>query len=380
MTKKALLLLLTLLIAFQASSSSTYAYEDNELIELIKANTYKDVVLNPEKDEEFQILVRVATNNEIKQLIKIASLKYTTTDEKALAIRALGTIKEHEAIDTIKNALLKEKDPNIVYASAWSLIQIGGDKNFEFIVENFSKITKDLDNKDKVFRILLYLSEKYKNKSVLAYSTKFLNITPDHFYKALYLFCVFGRTLSSEEVLIQELNQKDDNIKLNAVRILGEWYASPNAVEPFEKILKNEKDPEIRKSIIKGLETIGTNDAVSVIKQVINKPLNNDEKQFARESLSIMNRVIHSVEKEVEGNNYHPDQRTFQKELSKLMSSKGNFGSYSTLEKNAEFKDIFLLDRLREVIMLRSNKEALEDYEKVTRIITRVRLKLDLIK
>lgn len=377
MSGKAIIFSLFIILTLQSFCLSAYADKKSELIQFIQKNTYEDVIYNEEKDENFQILVRVAAPEDIKKLQDIVLSTSASTDQKALAIRALGTIRSFESIAILKQTLLKQNSSRIEYITAWAIIQIGGKDNYQFIVNNFDRIKRVINNNELVFSLLIDLNEKYKSSYELTMNSSFTKAPAKEAHKAIFLFTVYGRNLSSEQKLFELLKSKDEHVRLNSVKILGEWYASPNSVEQFKVLLKTEKKPSIRKAALKGLETISTKDARDLIKSVINNPMDDEEKQYALESLKITEDRIQSVKTEIKkGRN--PDSRIFKKELSKLMDSKGNFGSYKILEQNADFKDIFLLDRLREAIMLRTSLEAMKDYEKVTTIITKIRIEQEL--
>ncbi|MEW5822183.1 MAG: HEAT repeat domain-containing protein [Cyanobacteriota bacterium] len=377
MFKKTLLVSLILSLCIQVNFLQAFSYSKEELIQFIKNNTYKNVIENEEKDEEFQILVRVATNQEIKNLQEMVESPNTREDQKVLALRALGTIKNYESINIIQDILTKSTQQNIVYMATWALIQIGGKTNYEFIVGHFNRIEKIITDKDLLFLILVDLSEKYKSNYELKYNAQFLKAPENDSFKTIFLFTVFGRNLSSELILFEALNSPTVNIRLNATRILGEWYASPNAVKPFVKLLKTEKNEKIRNAVIKGLEAIATKEALDALETIAKRPFDSDERKYAQEALFNVENLWKNAKKDLKSG-YIPDQHIFKRELAKLMDSKGNFGSYRILEKNAVFQDVFLLDRLREAIMLRTSHDAMKDYNKVTRIITIIRIKHEL--
>ena len=357
--------------------ATVFAENNSELIQFINNNTYKNVINYEDTDEEFQILVRIASGDEIKALRDIIKNPDSKEDQKVLALRALGTIKNYESIDVIKTALLNNNKENIVYMAAWALINIGGESNYRFIVSNFNHIENVIKDKKLIFSILLALSDKYKSAYELKYDTKFLNEPPKDSFDTIFLFTVFGRNAKSEKTLINCLSSDNNNVKLNAVKILGEWYASPASVKHFKQMLVNEKTLKIRKAIIKGLETIANKSSKDVLSYIMKHPLNSEEKEFAEEALNIIKDLETKVKKVLNAG-FKPQRQVFKKELSKLMNSKGNYGSYVLLAKNAIFSDIFLLERLRETIMLRTSVDAMKDYAKVTKIITELRIKKEL--
>lgn len=374
MFKKAIIVIFLTILTTQGSSFAIQKEEKFELIDFIKAHSYKDVISNEDIDEEFQILIRVNPDKNLKPLKHLIASKSSTKDEKVLAIRALGSIKDFESNDLIKEALLNENEKDIIYISTWALIQIGGEANFNFLVEHSNRINKLLNDDELIFKLLIDLNQKYKNASVLKYSVDFIKEAPKEQKKAIFLFTVFGRNLSSENTLFNLLNSTNKDIKLTSTKLLGEFYASPNAVKAFETLLNKETNTEIRTSIIKGLKTIGSNASENLLVSIINKPLNKEEKLYAQSQLKELKKQISELKKEPlkpsKINKYK-----FKKELTKLIQSKGNFGSYKLLEKEASFEDIFLLDILREAIMLRTSDTAIEDYNKVTKIITDIRIK-----
>lgn len=374
MFKKAIIAIFIALVISQSYSLADQKDDKSELMNFIKTHNYEDVISNEDIDEEFQILIRVAPNKDLNKLRKLISSKSTKTDEKVLAIRALGSIKDFESNDYIKEALLNEKEKDIIFISTWALIQIGGDANYNFLVEHSKRINALIDDDELVFKLLMDLNQKYKNASALQYSVDFIKDAPKEQKKAIFLFTVFGRSLSSENTLFNLLNSTNKDIRLTSTKILGEFYASPNAVKPFETLLTKEKDIEIRNAIIKGLRIIGCNSSEKLLNDIINKPLNKEEQMYAQSELKKLEKQKKDVEKEAK-KPFKINKYKFRKELTKLIKSKGNFGSYELLAKNARFEDIFLLDNLREAIMLRASDSAINDYNTVTKIITDIRIK-----
>lgn len=375
--KLVIITILFILIAF--STTQGFSQGNNELIDFIQNNSYNDVTLNELKDEEFQILVQVTKNKEVLKLIELIDSSNTSIDTKALAIRALGTLKNPEATTVLQNTIRTSNNKLMVYMASWALTQIGGSSNYQFVIFHFKRITRIVKDKQMLFKILLALSDKYKNTSVADYCVDFLNESPGETYRAVYLFGAYGRNLSSEQVLMEYINSKDYNKKLNAIEILGEWYASPNIVKPFEAMLKTEKDTAILNALISGIATTGTLQAEKVLEKLSKNNKYPQQKKLILNSYVSLKSKIKSAKAENQLMNT-PDPSIFRKELTKLEKSSGNFGSYKILKENSTFKDIFYLEKLRESIMLRSNKDALADYKNVTNIITYVRLKNELAK
>ena len=348
-----------------------YAREEADLLPFIKNHSWKDIKTNTAKDEEFQILVSMATEDSIKALRALTDSKTASSDDKILAIRALGLLKDKNSSAFITDLLLNSKTPLIVYMSAWSLINIGGERNYFFVTENFQRIKSLMKDDDLTYSLLIDLAYNYKTKPALKLMADYLDVTPLNIYKPVFLFTVYGKNLDSEQILNYYVNSKDKNIRLNAIQILGRWYATPNAVFPFELILKTETDTDIRNAIIVGLKKIATKQAVALLSHIASNGINEKEKAYARAALEHVNKLTGQAKKEKQSGNA-PQFSKFKEEYFKLMSSKGYDGSYIQLEKNAQFKDIPRLETLRETIMLNVSENATINYDKVTDIITKL--------
>lgn len=369
LTISILLLLFVIITAVPAVA----AKKKSELMTFISSTPWEDVSNSGYKEEDFQILLRLATNDDIKELQKIATSKFVKESQKILAIKALGSLKNTDSQPLIRQTLLHDKNKNIVYICTWALIELGGYSNYQFIIDNFPQIEKVINNKEMLYSILISLSEKFKNNYVLRYITSFINTDQQNLYKPIFLFTVYGRTPESEQVLLDLLNSDNKNVRLNSAEILGKWYASPGAVKTFENRLKVETDPEIRKILITGLGTIGTKASIDELEVLSKNAPNNADKTIASESLKTIDKIKEEIKKDKEFN-YKPNDQVFKQELSKLMSSRGNDGSYKILRKNADYQDIPSLEKLKETIMVKTTNDAMINYNKVTKIIIRLRL------
>jgi hypothetical protein len=377
MVKNILKLFLLTLLCLNITINQAYTQPKKDLTEFIKQNNWKQVQENAAKDEEFQILVSFAKEQELDKLKDIIDSPSASESEKILAIKALGLKEDKDSSALLTHVLLHNTSKDIVYAAAWSLLQIGGERNYYFITDNFKRIQKLSNKEDLTYPLLIKLCYNYKTKTVLKLIEEYLYVIPINIFKPVFLFTVFGKSLESEQMLDKKLSSPDKNVRLNSSQIFGRWYASPNAVFPFELLIKTEKDPDIRNAVITGLERIGTQEARNLLKKIIQTSQSKEEKAHAQSSLNKINSTILEVKKDFK-HPHKPQFSTFKEELDKLMNSKGYYGSYELLEKNAQLKDIPRLETLRETIMLNMSENATMNYDKVTDIIRKLRIKNEL--
>lgn len=349
------------------------AKNNADLFDFIKANTWESVNTNPAKDEEFQILVSTAKDKDIKKLKTILDDEKSSMNDKKFAIKALGLKKDTNSSAFLRDVLIKTKNKDLIYLSAASLVDIGGERNFKLVADNISKLKTD---KDKYYNLLAKLAYVYKKGTLLSKFNDYLKVPPNDNMKAVYLFTIFGSNLDSLLFLNKSIDSKNKNIQVNSVQILGKWYAAPNAIIDFQDVLKSSNDVEMRKNAIIGLTAIGTKQARKELSGVLKLAKSEAEKKLASSSLEELNKIAAKAKiKQAKAVKYD----VFSQEYSKLMNSKGFYGSYDLLDKNAKFTNISKLEKLRETIMLNLSKDAAINYQKVTEIIRRLRIQKEFL-
>lgn len=367
-------------IALTIFLSSNFGYgqaqkiKNFELIDFITNNTWREIVEYPEKDEDFQILVRLANEQEIHKLDEMIKNPKTNINHKMLAIRALGTIQNWQSSNIIRNVLTNATNSDLAYISAWSLIQMGGESNFQYISDNFQAINKKVNDKEKLFKIMLELLSRYKSKRVLPNLSYFLDTDEGQFYKPVVLFGAFGRTETSTEELLKQMLSQNKRVKRNAIRIVGEYYEDVRAIKALEKLLLSGNNADTTRTTINALKSIGTNEAMDALEKFIKSTRSPSDKLYAQNALetikSLKAKLARDIEPEI-------DYKAFKKELYKLIRSKGDYGSYEILEDNADYRSIPKLEALREIVMLNRPYKAIQHYTRITDIMRRIRLKND---
>jgi len=169
--------------------------------------------------------------------------------------------------------------------------------------------------------------------------------------------------------LIQRLPDKDRNVRINTIMVLGRWLLAQEAAVPFMQRYDKETDREIKILLIKGLEHCSLDmDAVAAFALKVHKTeKDKDIKKAAKETAESAKKVKKAVAefKKMKKS----DRRLFEAEYAKLYKSAGESGDVTALSKTSLITDEARLESLRERILLRNSLECLDDYDSISRII-----------
>lgn len=294
--------------------------------------------------------------------------KNLTEQQAASYIWALGQTKDPHAIDAIINTYKKTKFPVVKENCIIALSMIGGSRSGEFILS----VMDSSADAETQFRMLNILAEM-QYEPALPRTMEILKLDYRKYYwQSVFIFGKMGD--KSVPFLLGKIDDKDVNVRANAMNMLGQWLIPVEASKPLFERYWVEKNTDLRSMIQSSLEI--TTPDLSLMKQYFDKIVSGEKNdallKSAKKTLESMDSRKEMVVRYEKSKKV--SEGTFDGEYSRLMMSAGNEGDYDVLAVSSTIKDEPKLKGLRERILQRSSDEAFNDYMKVDRIIMMNRL------
>lgn len=293
--------------------------------------------------------------------------KQLTEGQLAIYVWALGLAGDRAAVSAIE-AVHRRSDSALVRANCLrALAAIGGQQAGDFLLSTLDA-TQD---KDERFEILNLLGQM-QYAAALPKAEEVLKEDPKRYWQAIFVFGKMGD--KAVPFLLERISNKDDNIRANAINVVGQWLISPGATQPMLDQFWVEKDTKLRLMILSSLERtiVDLSQMEAVFKQVVAKEKDPEVLKFARETLANLNQV--KAEVAAFAKKKQISATSFQREYTQLFKSAGKQGSYEVLGVYSTVQDEPKLKALRERILQRDSDEAFYDYQEVNQIIMRNRL------
>lgn len=296
-------------------------------------------------------------------------IKAQDTREEALTVYiwALGLTKDQSTVEDIIKAG-EGRTSELLKANVLKAVgTIGGPKAGAFLLAQL-EVVRDRDTRFEVLNLL----GQMQYEPALPKTMEVLETDPnEEWWRPIFVFGKMGD--KGVAFLIERMGDKNRNVRVNAILVLGQYLRATEAAEPMRERFWKEADPFVRQLLLSALErTAPDPDAMTAFsQQVIAKEKDKSLVQFARGTLADVEKVRKNVAsyrklKKV-------DAEAFRREYEALYRSVGR-GNYDALRAASTLEDEAKLKKLRERILQRNSDEALEDYEKVNDIITLNRL------
>jgi HEAT repeat protein len=159
----------------------------------------------------------------------IPRLKNESSTEKQLAVYvwALGLTKNQSAVEGLTQLYLNNKSELVRGNCLRALAAIGGKKAGDFILTTLDATA------DRNMRFnLLNLLGQMQCEQALPKTEEILKLDAQQFYwKPIFIFGKMGD--KAVPFLITKINDKDSNVRANAINILGQWLIAPEAAKPI---------------------------------------------------------------------------------------------------------------------------------------------------
>jgi HEAT repeat protein len=300
-------------------------------------------------------------------LNKMNTLPAATEKQLTVYVWALGLLKAPESVEPVMK-LYRQSSSELVRGNCLrSLALIGGKKSGDFLLAALDTVT----DKDMRFNIINLLAQM-QYEPVLPKTDEILRKETGFYWQSVFVFGKMGD--KAVPYLLHKINDEDQNIRINAINILGQWLIAPEAANPLREHYRLEQDPKIRKMILCALER--TIPDAAEIKMTFEQiaATEKDEKLaiYARTTLDNIVLMQATLDKYAKKKKVSPF--FLERDYSELFKSAGRRGSYELLAIYSAKQDEPMLKLLRERILTRDSNDAFYDYRSVNDIIMRNRM------
>lgn len=307
-----------------------------------------------------------------KETLALLLEKANTPDlgEERLAVYiwAMGMTKEPAAVDAIIS-LSEGKTNEMLHKNACrALAMIGGDKSAEFL---FRRLQATSETMARYY--LLDLLAQLQYLPALPATVEILQQDSNSTYwQSVFIFGKYGDI--AIPFLLSKINDSNQNIRTNAIMVLGQWLIAVEAFGPLKKQFLAESDPNIRALILSSLERTNTNadDIRTFSEDVLKTETDAKVTQFAFETISNFEEMKNHISAFKAGKKVDP--AGFESAYREIYDSMGKSGDYQLLAAASTRADEARLKKLKEVILQRNSDECFHDYQKINDVIMLNRL------
>jgi len=289
--------------------------------------------------------------------------KDLTEHQIVVYVWALGHTKDQTAETAIIRLYKQNKSDLVRRNCLHALASIGGEQAGKFLLSGFDA---EVD-RDKRFEILNLLGQ-IQFETALPKTEEVLQLDPKEFYwNSIFVFGKMGD--KAVPFLLERINHKDRNVRVNVISVLGRWLVPPESAVPLQNHFWEEKDGELRQMILGSLERTIDNPVQikTFFEGIVAKEKDKKLVGFARETLGNLAQIKSTVVSFAEKKQHSPE--AFQGEYAQLFKTAGKKGNYEVIATSSAVDDEPKLKTLRVRILQRDSDEAFYDYERVTYVI-----------
>lgn len=283
--------------------------------------------------------------------------------ERVIYIWALGRTRDPRAADTLAHILYQPGMESLKGAILEALSRIGGPKAGDALVLELRDAKEDTDR----FQVLAMLANM-QYAPALPLMLDLLKMDTEQAANQM-LFCFGKMGEPAMPLLLAKMASTDKNEQVNAINMLR-WIGSSRSMIPLQKRLAEEKDPEVRLTLLGAIDALMRPDQFEpFLKAALAKETDKDARGTMREKMSEIQDKKEAFE-------------AFQK--AKVTSRTRYRNAYDALYKSygragaAAIEDLACastaadepeLVKLRARILDRQSPECFADYMKITRMI-----------
>ena len=298
-----------------------------------------------------------------KRLFPRLREKNLTERQLATYVWALGLTKEPTAVEQIMELHRRSQSTLVKQNCLRALATIGGKEAEKYVLSVLDSTTDE----EIRFNILNLLSQM-QSEAALPKMEEVLRKAPQELYwQSIFVFGKMGD--KSVPFLLQKIDDKNRNVRANAINVLGTWLIAPEAEKPLQAQFWKETDAELRGVIMDSLLRIIADPAQirSFCEEVVTKEKDENLVKTAHRAIESMDRVKAVIASSAKDKQVSKD--SFQQEYARLFKSSGKKGDYKALAVASTIDDEPKLKALRERILQRDSDEAFYDYQKVNETI-----------
>lgn len=319
--------------------------------------------VSPEKYDRVKRKIEKNPEKILPLLLSKANQKGLTETGKAIYIWAIGVTKSPKAIDDLIRFTSEENSEMIMGSAFNSLASIGGKRAGQHI---FSRLKKTNDPMMR-FNLLNLLAQIQYIPALPAAMENLKKDPKKNYWQNVFIFGKYGD--DAVPFLLKKIKDKNQNVRTNAIVILGQWLTPRKVLKPLKRQFWKEKNPQTRVLILSSIERVNTDldDLKTFFEQVLEKEKHEKVAKFAEKTISSfdqMKKNIDSFRARKKKN-----KASFKSEYKKILNSFGKEGDYDKLALSSTRKDEKKLKRLKQIILHRNSDESFRDYQKVNNII-----------
>ncbi len=342
--------------------SAAFADEAEDLMEKIDKMASSDE--RPGRSVEEAAVEGVEGNPALASKLLIPKLggKGLTERQQSIYAWALGLTKDQAAAPALA-ALSKESGSDLVQGNCLrSLSMIGGPKAEETILAALDA-AKDANRQFEILNLL----GQMQCEAALPKTEGILKEDQSKYWQCVFVFGKMGD--KSVPFLLGKVADKDRNVRINAINVLGQWLIAPEAAKPLQDQYSIEEDPQIRYLILCSFERVMLDlDQMSAFfSQAAALEKNPDLAKFASETVANIGKLKATASELSKSRK--PSSSDFQEEYAKIFKSAGRKGDWKKLAASCSPADEPKLKALREKILQRNSDECFYDYHKVNGVI-----------
>lgn len=296
-------------------------------------------------------------------LLKKLDDRPLTNRQLMVYVWALGITRDARAEKPLMTLYREQSDETVRGNCLHALALVGSPETGKFLLGALEQET-DRTKRSAILNLLaqLQVTEALpKTEELLKLDTK------TDYWESVFVFGKMGD--AAVPFLIGKLQDRDRNVRANAVNVLGQWLIPIEATLPLLDLYWLESDQELRLMILSSLERLSADHdgTKAMFEQIVSKEKDGKLATFARETVE----GIDSLKTDVVSFNQKKrvSAEVFHQEYERLYKSAGKRGNYDVLATTTTIEDEGLLKSLRERILQRDSDESFGDYQRVTRII-----------
>lgn len=315
----------------------------------------------------------IYTYNQIRDLVKGTTdtlnilgrkinEKETDRESKIFYLFALSFSEDPKAEDFIIKFIDGAEDKDLKLKAMESLSFHNGPQTGEFLLKQLPLF----EDYDKRFAILNMLAEIQYAKA-LPYMEEVLKRGREYYFESMFVFGKMGD--AAVPFLMERINNKDSNIRLNCAAILGLFMYSPESANLLMERYWKEPESEIRGALGSGILVTQSDlkKSKNFMKEVLKKEKDENLKKTAEEVLKGFDKIENDLKEFREAKKQ--DRKSFEGEYQKLFDSFGKDGDLKKLEIASSPEDEKKLKKLRERVLCRNSDESFYDYNNISKII-----------
>lgn len=300
----------------------------------------------------------------------LARIASGTLPEKQLsvAVWALGLTRDPRALEPILRAYRAAESSLVRGSCLQAVAAIGGPRAAETLLAAFDA-ARDSGMRFGILALLGQLQEP----AALSRAEALLRLDPEKSaWQSVFVFAAMGDT--AVPFLLSKIADPDVNVRTNAIAVLGIWLLAPEAGPALTRAYFGEASTQVRALILGSVQrTIAD---LGELRRFLERVVATEQEAqlltFARETLTGLDGLAADAAR-FRSKRTEPTQ-PFGEVWGQLYRSAGRKGDYDALAAASTVGDEASLKLLRERILQRRSDDALQDYQKVNRIILRNRL------